>query len=80
MYYEDESRRFNVVSGLLCGAVLGAGLALVTAPRRRARAAGAARLAADLGRGAVQRIGGLREGVSGLADGAARAGRKRFRL
>jgi hypothetical protein len=80
MYYDDQSRRFNVVSGLVCGAVLGAGLALAFAPARRARAALVSAAARELGRGAAQRIGGLRQGVSGLADGAARAGRKRFRL
>lgn len=35
MYYDDEARRFNFLSGLLLGAVLGAGLALVAGPPRR---------------------------------------------
>jgi gas vesicle protein len=37
MYYDDEARRFNFVSGLLLGGVLGAGLALVASPQRRLR-------------------------------------------
>jgi hypothetical protein len=80
MYYDDRSRRFNVVSGLLCGAALGAGLALALAPSRRARAAQVSLVARDLGRGAARRLGGLPTRVAGMADGAARAGRKRFRL
>jgi gas vesicle protein len=35
MYYDDEARRFNFLSGLLLGGVLGAGLALVASPQRR---------------------------------------------
>lgn len=37
MYYDDEARRFNFVSGLLLGAVLGTGLALLAAPQARKR-------------------------------------------
>lgn len=35
MYYDDEARRFNFASGLLLGAILGTGLALLTQPRKR---------------------------------------------
>jgi hypothetical protein len=35
MYYDDEARRFNFLSGLTLGTVLGAGLALLMAPRTR---------------------------------------------
>ena len=35
MYYDDEARRFNFISGLLLGAVLGTGLALLAAPQNR---------------------------------------------
>jgi gas vesicle protein len=38
MYYDDETRRFNFLSGLLFGAVLGAGLALIAAPQEPVRA------------------------------------------
>jgi gas vesicle protein len=37
MYYNDEARRFNFLSGLLCGSVLGAGLALLVAPQKGVR-------------------------------------------
>jgi hypothetical protein len=34
MYYHDEDRRFNFLSGLICGSVLGAGLAMLVAPQK----------------------------------------------
>jgi len=34
MYYHDEDRRFNFLSGLICGSVLGAGLAMLVAPQQ----------------------------------------------
>lgn len=37
MYYDDEARRFNFLSGLLLGALLGTGVALVAVPRVRTR-------------------------------------------
>jgi gas vesicle protein len=39
MYYEENSRAFNFIAGLALGAVVGAGLALVLAPKsgRRTR-------------------------------------------
>ncbi|HET7321146.1 MAG TPA: YtxH domain-containing protein [Longimicrobiaceae bacterium] len=37
MYYDDEARRFNFLSGLLLGGVVGAGVALLLAPRRAVR-------------------------------------------
>ena len=37
MYYNDEARRFNFLSGLLCGSVLGAGLAMLVAPQKGVR-------------------------------------------
>jgi gas vesicle protein len=35
MYYDDEARRFNFVSGLLLGAILGTGVALLARPQQR---------------------------------------------
>jgi hypothetical protein len=35
MYYDDEARRFNFLSGLLLGAVLGTGIALAAKPPRK---------------------------------------------
>jgi gas vesicle protein len=34
MYYEDQSRRFNLLSGLLFGTVIGTGIALLAGPIR----------------------------------------------
>ena len=34
MYYDDEGRRFNLLSGLLFGTLLGAGVTLLLAPQR----------------------------------------------
>src|SRR5690606_31735740 len=33
MHYDDEARRFNFISGLVCGVILGSGLALIVSPR-----------------------------------------------
>ncbi len=35
MYYDDSSRRLNLLSGLVFGTVLGAGLALLFVPGER---------------------------------------------
>ena len=35
MQYDDETRRFNLLGGLACGAVLGAGLALLLGPKAK---------------------------------------------
>jgi hypothetical protein len=35
MYYDDQGRRFNLVTGLLFGTLLGAGIALLAAPHQR---------------------------------------------
>lgn len=36
MEYDDQSRRFNLVTGLACGAALGAGVAFFLVMRRQA--------------------------------------------
>ena len=48
MYYDDESRRFNFLSGLIFGSVLGAGLALLAAPQKRVRLPGRKRRSSRL--------------------------------
>ena len=70
MYYDDEARRFNFLSGFLLGAVLGTGLALLTVPQGRP---GKSSLKAD-GRKALSRAvkqmrkQGRRGGGSGRAE------------
>lgn len=76
MYYEDQSRRFNLVSGLLSGAVLGAGIALLLLPdggrSRRIR-----RAAAGVGRSASRRVEELREELGDTLRDTVRSGRVR---
>ncbi len=78
MYYDDEARRFNFLSGLLLGAVLGTGLALASAPRLRPRSR-ARPLEASVGalrKGAGRARAGLEEGwedaIAGLRAGLRR--------
>jgi hypothetical protein len=78
MYYEDQSRRFNLTSGLLSGAVLGAGIALLLLPDR-ARVRRIRRAATGLGRTAARRAGELREDVGYTVQDTVRAGRRRLK-
>jgi len=52
MYYDDSTRRRNLLSGLVLGAALGAGLALLLLPEERLRSGGriVVRAARTLGR------------------------------
>jgi hypothetical protein len=52
MYYDDTTRRLNLLSGLVFGAALGAGLALLLLPEDRLRSGGriVVRAARTLGR------------------------------
>ena len=77
MYYDDQAKRFNLVSGLLCGTVLGAGVGLLlisgrVGGRREGRATRTLRKSAATAlEGVRDRV---REGVRG--SGA----RRRFTL
>ncbi|HEV2150411.1 MAG TPA: hypothetical protein VGR37_23630 [Longimicrobiaceae bacterium] len=77
MYYEDQTRRFNLVSGLLSGAVLGAGVALLLLPDA-ARVRRAGRAAGGIGRSASRRLGEMREELGDTVQETVRAGRKRL--
>jgi gas vesicle protein len=77
MYYDDDSGALNFAAGLLLGAVVGASLALLTAPqsgrktrKRLVRAVSSAR------ENATDRW----EDLSDEVQDAVRAGRKRIRL
>ena len=52
MYYDDTTRRLNLLSGLVFGAALGAGLALLFLPEERLQSGGriVVRAARTLGR------------------------------
>jgi hypothetical protein len=77
MYYDEESGALNFVAGLFLGAVIGASLALLTAPqsgrktrKRLIRAVANAR----------ETAGDRWEDVADEVQGAVKAGRKRIRL
>jgi gas vesicle protein len=77
MYYDEDSGAMNFVAGLLLGAVLGASLALLTAPqsgrktrKRLIRAVSSAREVA----------GDRWEDLTDEVQDAVKAGRKRVRL
>jgi gas vesicle protein len=76
MYYEDDSRGTNFLTGLLLGAVLGVGVALLVAPqsgRRMRRSLG--RLASS----ARDRAGERWEDLSDEVRSAVMAGRRRMK-
>jgi hypothetical protein len=77
MYYDEESGALNFVAGLFLGAMIGASLALLTAPqsgrktrKRLIRAVATAR----------ETAGDRWEDVADEVQGAVKAGRKRIRL
>ncbi len=74
MHYDDTTRRLNLMRGLLVGAVLGAGLALLLAPSDRAFA----RKSRQLARGAEKRLDKLRHRKEGSKEGG--GARKKFEL
>ncbi len=79
MEYDNDSHVLNFVSGLVLGAVIGAGIALLTAPdngrttRKRLRRA-ASRLKSDAG----DKWEELADDVGKKVDEAVRGARKRF--
>lgn len=78
MYYDDQTRRFNVLSGLIFGTVLGAGLALIAAPARGGPARRSLRRSARAAGGGMAAVGGrLREQLRKALPDAPRRGRGR---
>jgi gas vesicle protein len=73
----DQTRDFRFVTGLAVGSLVGAGLALLLAPRAgaeiRARAAESVR---DLGDAVSERYKGAKLRVADTVDGMARKGQK----
>lgn len=79
MDYADDGQVLNFVSGLVLGAVIGAGIALLMAPekgdrtRRRLR-----KTASHLKSGAGDRLEDLADDVTRKVDKAVRGARERF--
>ena len=79
MEYDHETQVINFISGLLLGAVIGAGVALLAAPqsgrrtRRRIK-----KTALTLRDSATDRWDDLAEEVKGKVDDAIEGARKRF--
>lgn len=77
---QDQERQVaNFISGLLLGAIIGAGVALLTAPRagRRTRKR-LRRAAADMRETASDRLDQLAEEMKGKVDEVMRGARGRF--
>jgi len=80
MEYDERSAQvMNFISGLVLGAVIGAGVALLTAPEtgRRTRRK-LARVATDARGSASDRWEDLADDVKGRVDEAVQGARKRF--
>jgi hypothetical protein len=89
MYYDDTTRRMNLLSGLVLGAALGAGLALLLLPEERLQSGGrivvrAARtLGRDVGNGNGRAAGdeeAAEPSFSPARERAARLAKRRFKL
>ncbi len=79
MQYDQDANAINFVSGFLLGAVVGAGIALLTAPeagnrtRRRIR-----RVAGEIRETATDQMDDFAEDVKSRVDDAVRGARKKF--
>ena len=79
MEYDQDANAMNFVSGFLIGAIVGAGIALLTAPdagnrtRRRIR-----RVAGGLKDSAADQLDDFAEDVKARVDDAVRGARKRL--
>lgn len=79
MEYDDDARVFNFVSGLICGAAIGAGVALLMAPdsgRKTRKRIG--RAADDLREDASDRWEELADDVRDRVEEALSGAKKRF--
>lgn len=79
MEYEDDGRLFNFLSGLVCGAAIGAGVALVMAPDsgRKTRKK-ISRAAEDLRENAQDRWDDIADEVRHKVDDALEGAKKRI--
>ena len=79
MEYEDNQQLFNFVSGVVLGAIIGAGIALLTAPTtgRRTRRQ-LVRVAGELREGAADRLDDLADEMKRKVDETVKSARKRI--
>ena len=79
MQYDQDANAINFVSGFLLGAVVGAGIALLTAPeagnRTRRRIS---RVAGEIRETATDQMDDFAEDVKSRVDDAVRGARKKF--
>ena len=79
MEYEDNQQLFNFVSGVVLGAIIGAGIALLAAPDTGQRTRkGIVRVAGDLRDGATDRFDDLADEMKRKVDETVKAARKRI--
>lgn len=77
--YEDNQQLFNFVSGVVLGAIIGAGIALLTAPNNGQRTRKTlVRAAGDLRHGATDRFDELADDMKRKVDETVKAARKRI--
>ncbi len=79
MEYEQDARTFNFVTGLICGAAIGAGVALLMAPESGKRTRKKiTRAAEDLRENATDRWEDIADEVREKVDEALDGAKKRF--
>ena len=79
MEYDHETRVINFITGLLLGAVIGAGVALLAAPQSGHRTRRHIKKSAlTLRESATDRFDDLADDVKGRVDDAIEGARKRF--
>ncbi len=80
MHYEDEIRRFNLLSGMLLGTLLGSGFTLLAVSGRKRSRVHRARRRSGRQKGIAAQWTGLRDGVFEPVAQAVSAGRGRLHL
>jgi gas vesicle protein len=79
MDYDRDGQMLNFVSGLVLGAIIGAGIALLTTPDKgRTMRKKLRRTAGELGSGASDRWDELADDVKEKVEQAVKGARKRF--